>query len=180
MFLAVTCLHYFFSSLYIYMVSRHFIKVMWLDFLIFYVKLENLLRKIRKSYIKKVISYFLACLRSCHSITGIIPKKDVPRSKVSGHVWMSWNNTSLIACCFGDAVRCIVSAVKKMAAYNRPLTRSIYDSKYDCERPSNLSCSATKKSWLKMIARNLIDRTFPSSIGCTLVQIMSKLFKNYI
>ena len=40
---------------------------------------------------------------------------------VSGHVLISWSNTSNSACCFGDALRCVASADQNMAPHNRPL-----------------------------------------------------------
>ena len=39
----------------------------------------------------------------------------------SGHVLISWSNTSNSARCVGDALRCVASADQNMAPHNRPL-----------------------------------------------------------
>ena len=43
---------------------------------------------------------------------------------VSGHVFISWSNTSNSACCFGEALILSPSAVQKLARHNRPLPKT--------------------------------------------------------
>ena len=94
---------------------------------------------------------------------------------MSGHVFISWSNTSNSACCFGDALRCVTFSWSKHSASFRPLVKVI------CNRQQSrwkLLCnlkfvSRVLKYWLLAFGQNALETK-----ACNSCMLLNFVFPN--